>query len=304
MNLIDKIALDLKMDSSYLSRISERSNFYYKDYKIRKKNGDYRSISQPNPELKTLQYWIIHNIFTHLTVSDAAFAYKKGDSIKKHAELHKNAKHILHTDISNFFNSIHFKHLYNVLKNNKTIFDDLGIHFRGSLQDIKNICFRNNSLCIGAVCSPIISNVIMYSFDTAVTDYCKKNDYTYSRYADDIYISSNSYIEQNIINFLREELRNLGFNMNMSKTRFYSPKYQRKVTGIIITNDSQVSIGTKRRNIIKKMIYDKLIHNKGDSEQILGYLSFVKDIEPHTYNNLIIKYSQYCEGDVIAAIRK
>lgn len=92
--------------------------------------------------------------------------------------------------------------------------------------------------------------------------------------------------------------------MNMSKTRFYSPKYRRKITGIVITNDSQVSIGTERRINIKKMIYEKLIHNKGDSEQILGYLSFLKDIEPQTYNNLIIKYSQYCEGDIIAALRK
>ncbi len=304
MNLIDKIALDLRMDTSYLSRIAERSNFYYRDYKIRKRNGDDRRISQPSPELKTLQYWVVYNIMTYLPVSSAAFAYKKGDSIKKHAELHKNAKHILHTDISEFFNSIHFEHLYVFLRDNKTIFDNKGVDFFDALQDIKNICFRNNSLCIGAVSSPIISNVIMYLFDTAVMDYCKTNNYTYSRYADDIYISSNHYIEQDIISFLQEELKKLGLSMNMSKTRFFSSKYCRKITGIVITNDSQVSIGTERRNNIKKMIYDKLIHNKGDSEQILGYLSFVKDIEPHTYNNLIIKYSKYCDGDIIAAIRK
>lgn len=303
MNLIDKIALDLKMDYSYLYRIAERSNFYYRDYKIPKKNGDYRAVSQPNPELKTLQYWVIHNVFTYLPVSDAAFAYKKGDSIKKHAELHKNAKYILHTDISNFFNSIHFEHIYNILEDNKIIFSNLGVDFRDSLQDIKNICFRNDSLCIGAVSSPIISNVIMYSFDMAVNDYCKEKNYIYSRYADDIYISSKSYIKQDIINFLQKELRKLGFNMNMSKTRFYSSKYRRKITGLVITNDSQVSIGTKRRNKIKKMIYNKLVHNKGNSERILGYLSFIKDIEPNTYNNLIIKYSQYCKGDIITTIK-
>ena len=161
MNLIDKIALDLKMDTSYLSRIAERSSYYYRDYKISKRNGDYRRISQPSPELKTLQYWVVYNILTHLAVSSAAFAYKKGDSIKKHAELHKNSKHILHTDISEFFNSIHFEHIDSFLRDNKTIFDNLGVDFNSSLQDIKNICFRNNSLCIGAVSSPIISNIIM-----------------------------------------------------------------------------------------------------------------------------------------------
>jgi hypothetical protein len=52
------------------------------------------------------------------------------------------------------------------------------------------------------------------------------------------------------------------------------------------------------------MIYNKLVHNQGDSNHILGYLSFLKDIEPNTYNNLIIKYSQYCDEDIIDALKK
>lgn len=304
MDLIDKIAIDLKMDSAYLKRIAARSNKYYRDYSIPKKSGGHRRISQPSPELKTLQYWIVHNILNKLPVSDAAFAYKKGDSIKNHAEQHKKSKHILHTDIKEFFNSIQFSHIENILTSNKAIFDGLGVDLVESMQDIKDICFRSNHLCIGAVSSPVISNIVMYSFDLKVKEYCKNHNCTYSRYADDIYISSNSYIDKSIVDFIHSNLLTLGLNMNMSKTRFYSPKYSRKVTGIVITNDSEISIGTKRRNMIKKMIYDKLVHSKGDSEQIIGYLSFLKDIEPHTYNNLIIKYSQYCEEDIISALRK
>lgn len=304
MDLIDKIAIDLRMDSAYLKRIADRSNKYYRDYCIPKNNGGYRRISQPSPELKTLQYWIVYNILNKLPVSDAAFAYKKGDSIKKHAEQHKKSKYILHTDIKDFFNSIKFGYLENILTNNKLIFDELGVDLSEAIYDIKDICFRSNHLCIGAVSSPVISNVIMYPFDIVVKDYCKNHNCTYSRYADDIYISSNAYIDRGIIDFLRTNLQKLSLNINMSKTRFYSSKYCRKVTGIVITNDSQISIGTERRNMIKKMIYDKLVHNKGDSEQIIGYLSFLKDIEPHTYNNLIIKYSQYCEGDIISTLRE
>lgn len=303
MNLIEKIALDLKLDFSYLCRIAERSEYYYKGYRIPKKNGGYRYVAQPSPELKTLQYWTVNNILKKLSVSKSAYAYKKGDSIKKHAELHKEAKYVFHTDISDFFNSIHFEHLYDILTKNKSVFDDLGLDLNESLVDIKNICFKSNSLCVGAVSSPIISNIIMYSFDATVIEYCKLNNYTYSRYADDIYISSNTYIKKDVINFLMEQLELMGFELNTKKTKFYSPKYCRKITGIVITNDSQISIGTNRRNKIKKMIYDKLVNGIGDSEQILGYLSFVKDIEPHTYNNLIIKYSQYCDGDIIETIR-
>lgn len=104
--------------------------------------------------------------------------------------------------------------------------------------------------------------------------------------------------------FLQRELARCGYVVNYSKTKFYSSKSCRKVTGLVITNDSRVSVGTERRKAIKKMVYDKLVHGKGDPYQILGYLSFLKDVEPNTYNNLIIKYSQYCSGDLIKELSK
>lgn len=144
----------------------------------------------------------------------------------------------------------------------------------------------------------------MFSFDNALIEYCKKNNYIYSRYADDIYISSNKFISKDVMNHLRLELNKIDFKINYCKTKFYSSKYRRKVTGLILTDDSQLSIGMERRVKIKKMLYNKLVHGIGNPEQILGYLSFLKDIEPNTYNNLIIKYSQYCDEDIITALSK
>ena len=73
---------------------------------------------------------------------------------------------------------------------------------------------------------------------------------------------------------------------------------------MIITNDGKVSVGLQKRNEIKKLVYDKLIHNKGDSLKILGYLAFLNDVDPKAYNDIIIKYSQYCSGDIISALNK
>ena len=142
----------------------------------------------------------------------------------------------------------------------------------------------------------------MYDFDQKILSFCKTNKYKYSRYADDMYISSNSYINEDVVEYMSDELKNMGFRLNKAKTRFYSSKYRRKVTGLVITTDFKASIGTVRRNEIKKMVYDKLIHNTGNPEQILGYLSFLKDIEPDTYNNIIVKYSRYCQGDIIKSL--
>lgn len=302
MNIIDKIALELNLDSTYISRIASRSMFYYKDFAIPKKNGGRRFISQPSPELKTLQYWVLNRIFKKLPISNAAYAYKKGDSIKKHASLHCKSKFIFHTDIQSFFPSVHSSHLESILRANKDIFDELDLDLDNSIEDINNICFRADCLCIGAVSSPAISNIVMRSFDDTINSYCKKHNYIYSRYADDIYISSNSFIDKEIVNIINAELSKMKLKINYTKTKFYSPKYRRKVTGLILTNESKVSIGTQQRNKIKKMIYNKLIHGVGNPDQILGYLSFLKDIEPNTYNNLIIKYSKYCNEDIITAL--
>lgn len=304
MNVIEKIATELKLDQMYVSRIAERSSFYYKEYTVPKRNGEPRYIAQPSPELKTLQYWVSHNILGKLPVSKASYAYKKGDSIKRHAQLHAKSRFFLHADIRNFFPSIKSSKLNPILRGNKDIFDDLELDLEESLGDIRKICFKKDSLSIGAVSSPVISNVIMYSFDEIMLEYCKANGYLYSRYADDIYISSNSYIPKDVLAFLQSELAKCGFAINYGKTKFCSSKSRRKVTGLVITNDSRVSIGTERRKAIKKMVYDKLVHGKGDPNQILGHLSFLKDVEPNIYNNLIIKYSRYCSGDLIKELSK
>ncbi len=303
MKMIDKIASDLCLDPIYIASVVKRARFYYRDYCIEKRDGGKRKISQPSPELKTLQYWVVHNILSKLPISKSAYAYQKGSSIKNHAQFHKNSKHIFHTDICKFFPSITYEHLQPILLNNRKIFEDLGIDLE-SAETIRDICFRENRLCIGTVSSPIISNIVMYGFDIIMLGYCQKNHLKYSRYADDIYLSSNSYIDVTHINFLTITLKQFGFSINESKTYFSSPKYRRKVTGLVIGTDASVTIGSKKRKFIKKIVYDKLVHNKGNGDSILGYLAFLKDIEPQTYNNIIAKYSQYCKEDIIETLKK
>ena len=304
MSIVAIIAKDLGLDENYISKIISRSSYYYRDYFISKKNGGRRLISQASPELKTLQYWVVENILRKLPVSKAASAYNKGSSIKSNALIHSQSKHILHLDVEKFFPSITSIILKDILRSHKGIVEVLNVELETTIETIFKICFRDGRLCIGTVSSPIISNIVMYDFDQKLLSFCKANKYKYSRYADDMYISSNNYINEDVVDYVSAELKNMGFKLNKAKTRFYSSKYRRKVTGLVITTDFKASIGTARRNEIKKMVYDKLIHNTGNPEQILGYLSFLKDIEPDTYNNIIVKYSRYCQGDIIKALTK
>lgn len=302
-SLVSRISDDLCLDEKYVASIICRSNRYYKEYSIPKKDGSVRRIAQASPELKTLQYWIVRNVLTLFPISASSFAYKRGDSIKRHAEFHKDSRFIFHTDVKKFFPSINSDLLSDIIMQQKQTLIDEKIWYDDVCDIVRKICFRYNRLCIGTVSSPMISNVVMYPVDEYLRAYCDKRGYRYSRYADDIYVSSETYIPDTVIEVVRKQLSTLGLEMNDEKTWFKSKKNQRRVTGLIITDSGSVSIGREKRVSIRKMIYDRLIHGKGDSETVLGYLSFLKDIEPNTYNNLMIKYATYCDGDVVKAIK-
>lgn len=301
-SLVERMSSDLKLQTSYIESIIRRSNFYYKKYNIPKKNGGNREILQASPELKTLQYWVKTNILSSMPVSDRAFAYNKGNSIKHHADYHKNAYFIFHSDIKEFFPSITSKHLIETLKTNRQKIGSAGFWYDDLCDTISAICFRYDELCIGTVSSPAICNIIMYAFDEYFREYCDSRNWRYSRYADDIYISSQEYIPTSIRDELEKKLGEYGFVVNDKKTWFCSKKGRRQITGLILTESGRVSIGSKKREAIKKMVYNRIVHGQGDPNVILGHLAFLKDVEPKVYNSFLIKYAGYCDGDVIDAI--
>ncbi|MPM09635.1 hypothetical protein SDC9_55957 [bioreactor metagenome] len=302
-SLIEKIAYDLNLDPSYVSNIVDNSQFLYKSYYIPKKNGGERLVQQPSPELKTLQYWVIENILVFLPISNAAMAYRKGSSIKKNALVHSDKSFILHTDIVDFFPSISSKSLELII--NKSSSKIVHVHdYPDSFEVIKKICFLKGHAIIGAVSSPMISNIVMYSFDDEVSSYAIKNGLSYTRYADDIYISSARYISESIICFVTDMLSKYHFTMNAKKTYFLSKKVKLCVTGLTVVGKNYVTINKKMKLLIRKLIYNKLVHNSGNSDVILGYLSFIKDIDVGYYNLLLTKYSTYCSGDIIQNLRK
>ena len=303
ISLITRISSNLQLKDEYISSIIRRSNYYYKDYYIPKSNGGRRKISQASPELKTLQYWVKTNILSLLPISKAAFAYNRGNSIKKHATFHKESYFIFHTDIKDFFPSITSEHLVAELAANRGIIEAANLWDDDILDVVSSICFRRNHLCIGTVSSPIICNIVMYAFDEHFTNYCNRRNWKYSRYADDIYISAQEYLPSSLQSEVNEKLHEIGFSSNAYKSWFCSKKCRREITGLILTETGKVSVGLEKRLAIKKMVYERIMHGRGDPDTILGSLAFLKDVEPNSYNSLLIKYAAYCDGDVIDAIK-
>ena len=77
-------------------------------------------------------------------------------------------------------------------------------------------CYRG-SLATGSPCSPFIANRIMASFDQEIAARLGEG-FVYSRYSDDICISSSEWINSaEISTFVGNRLRQKGFDLNNAK---------------------------------------------------------------------------------------
>jgi RNA-directed DNA polymerase len=300
MSLIKMMSSSLGIDETYIISVASNSKRNYSYYDIPKRDGTQRKVYHPSPVLKTLQYWLVNKIFNKCKVSNHSFAYSKGCSIKNNAEFHKDNNYILHMDIEKYFESITKSHIINMIHSNKAELEQFSLD-ESDIKLINSICLYGTHLVIGSVCAPRISNCVMYNFDIELNELLAKYGHIkYTRYADDIIISSKNYLNYEIVDVVNNLLVKYNFKVNHSKTRFMSMANRRKITGLIL-DKNRVSVGFKMHKEIKQMLYQKLIKNIGNSRVILGYLYFLKDIEPEYFNKIIIKYSYL--GDVLEVLK-
>ncbi|MEW9939205.1 retron St85 family RNA-directed DNA polymerase [Clostridium butyricum] len=295
MEVLKKMSKDLRIDENIIINIAENNKSYKKFY-IRKKGKKKktRAIYQPSRELKVLQYWIVENLVKQLPVSIYSQAYENENSIKKNAMIHRNSNHLLHIDIENFFESINDNHIEILLRKISGIQEK-------EIELIKKIVLYDNKfLVVGSVASPSIANRIMYDIDMEIFEKCiKGSELKFTRYADDIYISSKSFIKDDIVGEIDNILREHDLHLNTKKTHFMSKKKRRKVTGIVIdNNNNSLSLGCKKYKQIRKMIYNYLVKENSEENEkmyqtIRGYLALIKDLNMEKYISIRESYEKY-----------
>lgn len=291
------IAKSLHVAQPYVRLVAKTASHRYKTYEISKKAGGSRTIHHPARELKLLQTWLVENIFLKLPVHAAAAAYRSGSSVRKHADMHRRTKFLLRIDFRDFFHSITGNDVVHILSKKLTSKGAplVNAHDRGVIRDL--VC-RNNRLTIGAPSSPVLSNAIMYDFDHHWARKCHARNIVYTRYADDLYFSTNT---PNILTSLLEEIRmdlrerkHPLLQINDPKTVFTSSKRRKLVTGVVITPEKRLSLGRKKKRYIKSLLF-KSTRGELSAEQsayLRGFISFAKSVEPSFVQSLLKKYGR------------
>ncbi len=284
--------------------LASRAPETYKHYVIKKRNGGDRWIAQPAKETKHIQRWLVANVFCSLPVHRCAMAYKVGSSITLNAELHSKNSYLAKFDFTNFFNSIKYHNLVDFFTANfGDSFDDLDI-----VSMVRIVCVHElgAGLClsVGAPSSPLLSNAILYQFDSLVDEWCRRQMITYTRYADDLTFSTNvkgvcvdihPFLENTLFDFDTPALR-----LNEKKTVHSSRKFRRQVTGLILNNEGEVSLGRERKREISALIhrFRQGVLLESEAWRLQGLLGFASDAEPKFVASMSRKYG----SEVLASL--
>jgi RNA-directed DNA polymerase len=293
------------LSESDVIRIAMNAPRRYKTYEISKRNGGTRLISQPARELKALQRVLTSEFLCKLPVHESAMAYREGISIRHNALAHAKNGPIFKFDFEEFFPSIKasdwavYCEQENLLRQHRDMWLSTNILFY-------HRSGRRLSLAIGAPSSPCLSNVLMKGFDEAISLAVAKDKVTYTRYADDLTFSAKrTGFLNGVEDALRRTIRSIkspSLKLNEAKTVRATKKYKRFVTGLVLANDGQVSIGHDRKRIVRVAMYHYLQGKLDPKEQVqlAGILAFINDVEPAFFSRLIQKYG----AETITALKQ
>ena len=279
---INHLALMMQLDSGILKSMVVSSHSFYHSFTIPKRKGGTRQIDAPYPSMIKAQQWIYYEILSKIAISPSATGFVPRHSIKDNASAHLCQNCLLLLDVKDFFPSIKWHKVYAVFKH-------LG-YPKNIAQYLASLCCLNGHTPQGAVTSPALSNVIARRLDARITGLAKKYEIKYTRYADDMTFSGEQ-ISRRFQSFVNKIVKDDGFQINDSKTRFIKGRHQKIVTGISISENKLTVPKSKRREVRQHVYYinrfglsehQRMIGNNDPIflERLIGYLHFWHSIEP------------------------
>lgn len=299
MDIISELSRDLGLLEMDVARVIRTAPVRYKIYTIPKRSGGIRVIAQPAREVKFLQRWVTKNVLEKLPIHEAATAYRKGANIRDNAAAHAQHSYILKADFKDFFPSIRPRDLSAHISAYSPAFVS-----PSNINTLSLLLFRGSAgidnliLSIGAPSSPALSNTVLYPFDSQCAALCAERGITYTRYADDLTFSTSekSVLEPFLVD-LKELIATVPYprlTLNEKKTVFASKKGLRRVTGLVLNSEGDVSLGRDRKRNISAGVH-KFIRQQLDTAQtnrLRGLLAFALDVEPAFVASLEAKYGK------------
>lgn len=304
----------------------------YKSFRLSKRTKHMpvertRLISIPEKNLKLTQRWIHDNVLSLVPRHSANFSFHPDGGIIPAATPHCECNWMVKVDITKYFESIHEPKVYKSFRDMgyeplvsfeltricTRVRDGANLIKRNRLNPTKgnNLPYTTSEvgyLPQGAPSSALLSNICTLDLDDELFEFALGNDLVYTRYADDIVMSSKSCFDrkvaEEVLSSINSILRNNGFWPNNSKSRIV-PKGARKIVlGLLVDSKSpRLSVEYKRElkshmhfithrdvGLARHVKYKGFNSTVGFINYLEGKLSFASSIEPDWALPLKLKF--------------
>ena len=301
-------------NAAHEALLSADKGSLYETFHIPKRTGGLRRIDAPNEELSLAQREL-KSIFEsdfHAMHHTSAFAYVPGrctiDAVKKH-QLNQS-RWFLKTDFSNFFGSTTpefvFRMLSMIFPFSEVVKDEVGAE---ALRKSLSLCFLNGGLPQGTPISPMLTNLMMIPFDHAVSNTLSKQRMVYSRYADDIQISSRySFDYQKTVRYLDEVLRRFSapFEIKAQKTHYGSRSGHNFMLGACLNQENRITRGWREQDRLRAMFFsyakDRMngtAWDPHDLQVLKGNYAYSRMVDPEGTSHIINRIDQKLNSQVL-----
>src|SRR5262245_7575478 len=214
----------------------------YRHFEIPKRSGGMRQIHAPIGLVRDLQDRLHLDFKQFYRAHPNAHGFIDGRSIASNAADHAGKRWVLNIDLEDFFPTINFGRIRGLLLRPPF---ELGAAAAATCAQI--VTYRNG-LPQGAPTSPVLSNFIAAALDRRLLRLAREHKLTYSRYADDITLSTDlpqfppSIAVREQIDGggfrvaagegLEQTIRACGFSINAKKVRIQGRGVHQSVTGL------------------------------------------------------------------------
>ena len=234
----------------------------YKSFTIPKKSGGLRTIHAPVDRLKKILSCLADLLQMLYPPHDAAHGFVPGRGVVTNAAKHIGKGYVWNIDLKDFFPSINKRRIRAYL---------LGTPYDlGSSEERKKLANVIAALCTtpsaddieelvlpqGAPTSPIITNIVCARLDRRLEHWAKRNNATYTRYADDITFSANHHIfakKGAFVLRVREIIVADGFTINKKKVRLQQRGHKQEVTGLVV--NEKLNVHTRYIKQVRQLLH-------------------------------------------------
>jgi RNA-directed DNA polymerase len=203
-------------------------------------------------------------------------------NILENAKPHIGKKQVLNIDLKDFFPSISSLQV-------KELFTSEIFNFNEEIAiALTLLTTYESALPIGSPASPVISNFICLQLDNELKNFAKENDLVYTRYADDLTFSSDTFISSDNILDVINLIKKNNFQFNDKKLRLKSSNRKQVVTGLTV--NKKVNVDRALLKKIRAMLHDLSVN--GIEKATQTHFKF-KNADVHHKDKFINKLQSY-----------